>query len=154
MSSCAGRSQSSLLPSMRAQIQHETTPAGVKAKQMHVDRKPALAPHVVSCAGFPYYVGKTMSRPTSIFKGTSIRDMKSKASTPRAHVPGISPSCSGTQSPRHKHLRPHVLGSAEPVERANHLPAHTCVSPVSLTRVCGDPMVRLRGRVAFCQFLA
>lgn len=54
----------------------------------------------------------------------SFQDMKSNASTPLAPVPDISPSCLGTQSPRHPHLWPRVLGSAEVDYCA---PAHTCV---------------------------
>jgi hypothetical protein len=52
------------------------------------------------------------------FKDTSIRDMKSKPSTPRAPVPGISPSCSGTQSPRHPHLAASCIGQR--CRRANY----------------------------------
>jgi len=79
-------------------------------------------------------------------------DMKSKPPTPHTAVPDISPSPSGTQSPRHPALRPRVLGSAEalPTQLLGNYctyfcraccccccdlktPAHTCLSFVFLS---------------------
>ena len=81
----------------------------------------------------------------SFFKDTSIRDMKSKPSTPRAPVPGISPSCSGTQSPRHPHLAASCIGQRwSLVKRAKllcqRIPA---LVRLALTWVCGDCVVPL-----------
>jgi hypothetical protein len=45
-----------------------------------------------------------------IFKGTSIRDLRSKAATPHAPVPDICPSYSGLQSPRHPHPSASCIG--------------------------------------------
>ena len=80
------------------------------------------------------------------FKDTSIRDMKSKPSTPRAPVPGIGPSCSGTQSPRHPHLAASCIGQRWSPGRGAKLLCQRIHALVRLllTWVCGDCVVRLR----------
>jgi hypothetical protein len=148
MSSCAGKSQSSLLPSMRARNQHETTPAAaVEAEQIPAASEIAVFSRLMSCscAGFYSTIPNHVPPYFHFFKDTSIRDMKSKPSTPRAPVPGISPSCSGTQSPRHPHLAASCIGQRwSPVKRAKLLcqRIHALVR-LLLTWVCGDCVVRL-----------